>query len=188
MLKRPEHSTEPGYVSSTARHVSRMAFFARAPQKRRNPNCLDLSMPLEIAGREHEGIEILDLKGRLTFGEEDLQFREELEKLVRGQKTNVVVNVDGLHQIDSTGFGTLLLAQETLNESGGGLALAGLKPAHIEVLMKARLGVAFRTFENDLEAVNSFFPGREVHHFDVLEFVRSKQPQSVPNSASKPDA
>jgi anti-anti-sigma factor len=130
-------------------------------------------MPIEIVAREQEGIAILDLRGRLTFGEEDLQLREELEKLVKEKKTKVVMNLDDLHQIDTTGFGTLLFAQEMLREAGGGLALAGLKPAHIEALMKARLEVAFELYEDDQAAVNSFIPGRVSARYDVLEFVRS---------------
>jgi anti-anti-sigma factor len=130
-------------------------------------------MPIEIVAREQEGIAILDLRGRLTFGEEDLQLREELEKLVKEKKTKVVMNLDDLHQIDTTGFGTLLFAQEMLREAGGGLALARLKPAHIEVLMKARLEVAFELYEDDQAAVNSFIPGRVSARYDVLEFVRS---------------
>ena len=136
-----------------------------------------MGMSIEISEQEREGIEILDLKGRLTFGQEDLTLREEVEKLVRENKTKVVVNLGELHQIDTAGFGTLRYAQDQLQAAGGGLALAGLTPVHIEVLMACRLGVEFRTFEDDLEAVNSFFPGREVHHFDVLKFVKSKTPQ-----------
>jgi anti-sigma B factor antagonist len=131
-------------------------------------------MSLEIGKRELEGITILDLKGRLTFGKEDLQFREELEKMAREKDTRVVMNLGDLEQIDTTGLGTLLFAQETLQDAGGKLALAVLKPAHIEALTQAKLGVEFQIFESDLAAVNSFFPGREVHHFDVLEFVKRK--------------
>ena len=101
--------------------------------------------------------------------------RGELERLVQENKTKVVMNLAGLHQIDSAGFGTLLFAQDTLRAAGGGLALAGLLPAHIETLMRARLGIAFQTFDDDLGAANSFFPGREVHHFDILEFVKRKE-------------
>src|SRR5579872_7247474 len=133
-------------------------------------------MSIEISEQERDGIAILVLKGRLTFGEEDLALREELEKLVHDNKTKVVLDLDKLHQIDSTGFGALLYARDKLQAAGGGLALANLTEVHIEVLMKAKLEVAFRTFDDDLEAVNSFIPGREVRHFDVLEFVKRKIP------------
>src|ERR1700676_3327022 len=117
-------------------------------------------MPLEIAARQQEEIEILDLKGRLTFGEEDLHLREELENLLGEKKTKVVMNLGDLHQIDTTGFGTLLFAQETLGAAGGGLALAGFRAAHHAGLMKAKLEAVFEIFEDDQSALNSFIPGR----------------------------
>jgi anti-sigma B factor antagonist len=135
-------------------------------------------MSLEIGKRELEGITILDLRGRLTFGKEDLRLREEIEKLVQEKDLKVAMNLGELDQIDTAGLGTLLFAQETLQDAGGKLALAVLKPAHIEALTQAKLGVEFQIFESDLHAVNSFFPGREVHHFDVLEFVKRKVPKS----------
>jgi anti-anti-sigma factor len=136
-------------------------------------------MSLEIAARELEGIEILQLRGRLTFGQEDLQLRNELDRLMREKKTKVVLDLQGLREIDTTGLGTLLFVQETLQAAGGRLTLGDLQPSHIEVLMKARLEVAFEVFKDDLDAVNSFFPGREVHGYDVLEFVRSKMKNPV---------
>ncbi len=43
-------------------------------------------MSLEITGREQEGIEILNLNEHLTFGQEDLDFRNELDRLVKYEK------------------------------------------------------------------------------------------------------
>src|SRR5208337_1035821 len=39
------------------------------------------SMSLEITSRAVEGIQIVGLKGQLTIGQEDLDFRAELDKL-----------------------------------------------------------------------------------------------------------
>jgi len=103
-----------------------------------------------------------------------LQFRNELDRLVQEKKTKVVLNLEGLHEMDTTGLGTLLYARERLRTSGGRLALADLQPSHLEVLMKAKLIFAFEVFKDTLDAVNSFFPEREVHGYDVLEFVRSR--------------
>jgi anti-anti-sigma factor len=100
-------------------------------------------MPLEITQQEREGIQILELKGRLTFGEEDLRLRTELDRLVGEKKTKVVLDLEGLNVIDTTGFETLVFVQETLRDSGGRLALAGLQPSHIDALMKAKLEVVF---------------------------------------------
>jgi anti-sigma B factor antagonist len=62
-----------------------------------------------------------------------------------------------------------------LRKAGGDLALVNLKPSHIAVIMAARLSTVFEVFKEDQDAINSFFPGREVQRYDLLEYVRSIQ-------------
>jgi anti-sigma B factor antagonist len=128
-------------------------------------------MALAIAHRDREGIEILDLDGRLVFGEEDLQFRNEIDKLLRARKNRVVLNLARLAEIDTTGLGTLLFALAKLRKEGGGLALVNLRSSHIELLELTKLETVFEVFDDEQEAINSFFPGREVRRYDILEFV-----------------
>jgi anti-sigma B factor antagonist len=138
-------------------------------------------MGLEIGHRELEGIEIVDLEGRLAFGEEDLQFRNEIDKLVRTGKNRLVLNLARVTDIDTTGLGTLLFAMAKLRKAGGSLALVNLNPSHIELLVLAKLETVFEVFGDEQNAINSFFPGREIRRYDILEFVRSirqKQPKS----------
>ena len=134
-------------------------------------------MSLEVVRREQEGIEIVDLKGRLTFGQEDLHFRNELDRLVREGKSRVVLSLSDVREMDTTGLGTLLFALAKLRKVGGGLALVNLKPSHIAVLLAARLAAVFEVFRSDQDAINSFFPDREVQRYDILEYVRSMQPK-----------
>ena len=137
-------------------------------------------MSLEIIRREQEGIEIFDLKGRLTFGPEDLHFRSELDRRVREGKNRVVLNLNDVSEMDTTGLGTLLFALAKLRKAGGDLALVNLQPSHIAVLMAARLSTVFEVFKEDQDAINSFFPGREVHRYDLLEYVRAQQEPAKP--------
>ena len=130
-------------------------------------------MALAIAHRDREGIEILDLDGRLVFGEEDLQFRNEIDKLLRAGKNRVVLNLARLAEIDTTGLGTLLFALAKLRKAGGGLALVNLRSSHIELLELTKLETVFEVFDDEQEAINSFFPGREVRRYDILEFVQA---------------
>lgn len=130
-------------------------------------------MALAIAHRDREGIEILDLDGRLVFGEEDLQFRNEIDKLLRAGKNRVVLNLARLAEIDTTGLGTLLFALAKLRKEGGGLALVNLRSSHIELLELTKLETVFEVFDDEQEAINSFFPGREVRRYDILEFVQA---------------
>ena len=64
-------------------------------------------MRLHIEQREREGIIILDLKGPLTLGHGDLELREDFRTDQSG-KVNIILNVENVSQIDSTGLGTLV--------------------------------------------------------------------------------
>ncbi len=143
-------------------------------------------MSLEILQREQEGIVIIDLKGHLTLGEGDLDFRSELSKLVRSGKSHVVLNLNDVSEMDTTGLGTLLFTLAKLRKAGGGLTLVNLKPSHIEVLLEAELATVFDVFKTDQDAINSFFPDREFQRYDILEFVRSQQKPAESRIAGEP--
>ena len=130
-------------------------------------------MALAIAHRGREGIEILDLDGRLVFGEEDLQFRNEIDKLLRAGKNRVVLNLARLAEIDTTGLGTLLFALAKLRKEGGGLALVNLRSSHIELLELTKLETVFEVFDDEQEAINSFFPAAR---FGAMTFWNSSKP------------
>jgi ABC-type transporter Mla MlaB component len=74
-------------------------------------------MSLEIAHREHEGIEVLDLKGNLIFGPEDLDFRNERAGLLLAGKIRAALNLADLRELDSTGLSTLVFALEKLQKA-----------------------------------------------------------------------
>jgi len=132
-------------------------------------------MSLEIIQREQEGIQIVDLKGHLTLGPGDSYFRSELDRLVLAQQFRVVLNLDGVGEIDTYGLGTMLFALAKLQKAGGGLALVNLKPLHIAVVLEAKLAAIFEIYKTDQDAINSFFPGRVAQRYDILAFVRSQE-------------
>jgi anti-sigma B factor antagonist len=139
------------------------------------------NMSLEIIHRDREGIEILTLKGHLTFGQEDLDLRQELDRLIETGKIRVVFNLSGLAKLDTTGLGTLLFAHEKLREAGGNLAIFNMNRSHIELLIEAQLEATLEIFQTEQDAIDSFFPDRKVKRYDILKFVeslKSKTPKS----------
>ena len=146
-------------------------------------------MSLQMLHRQKEGIDILDMKGRLSLGQEDLEFRESLERLRQSGNIRVALNLDDLRELDSTGLATLLFAREQLRRAGGNLAIFNLHQSHIELLVDAQLETAFEAFQTEADAIESFFPGRAVKAYDVLEFVetaaaqylKSEKPVPVPD-------
>jgi anti-sigma B factor antagonist len=140
-------------------------------------------MSLEITCRSTDGIEILDLNGQLTFGQGDLDFRRELGGLVKAGNIRIALNFGDLRKLDTTGLGTLLFALAKLRKAGGNLAIFNVKRTHIELLTEARLEAVFEMFQDEQDAINSFFPDREVKRFDILEFIESRNVKSL-NPAS----
>lgn len=128
-------------------------------------------MTLRITRREQEGISILELKGRLTFGKEDIALNDEIRHALAARRNRVVIDMGGVDKMDSAGLGTLLCARAELRRAGGGLALCGLKPSHMQVLLVAKLETVFDIFETEQDAINSFFPERKVPRYDLLALV-----------------
>jgi anti-sigma B factor antagonist len=130
-------------------------------------------MALKVTQREEDGISILQLKGRLTFGPEDILLDEEIRDKLAARRVRVVIDLANVDKIDSAGLGTLLYARGELRRAGGGLALANLQPAQMKVLLVAKLETVFDVFDSQLDAINSFFPARTTPRYDLLELVTS---------------
>jgi anti-sigma B factor antagonist len=131
-------------------------------------------MSLEIRKREREGIVILDLNGRITVGEESSKLRDVLRELSAGGVQNVILNLRGVDYIDSTGLGALVICFTTLRKADGKLTLLNASRRNIELLVFTKLATVFEIFNDEQEAVNSYFPDREIKRFDILSFVQQQ--------------
>lgn len=130
---------------------------------------------MEIQQREREGIVILDLTGELTVGGAASALREKLRELAEAGRNQIVLNLAGVDFIDSTGLGAMVVCYTTLQKAGGRLVLLNLKRRQLELLVLTKLSTVFEVFDDQQEAVNSFFPGRQVHRFDILQFIESQR-------------
>jgi anti-sigma B factor antagonist len=131
-------------------------------------------MALSIKTREKEGIPILDLRGRLTVGEEVATFRETLSAQIEGGQTRLILNLEDVEYIDSTGLGSLVICFTRMQRAGGVMKLLNLNRRNIELLILTKLTTVFEIFNDEQDAVNSFFPDREIQKFDILSFVQSR--------------
>ena len=131
-------------------------------------------MRLEIASREREGITLFDMKGRLTAGEEVSAFREAFEK-AGGDGPKIILNLMHVEYIDSTGLGAMVMCSTNAKKSGGVVKLVHLNRRNMELLVLTKIDTIFEVFDDETDAVNSFFPGREIKRFDILSFVRQLQ-------------
>jgi anti-sigma B factor antagonist len=136
-------------------------------------------MALDIQEREREGIVILELKGKLIVGEPVSDLREKVREMVAAGKLNIVLNLQNLEYIDSTGLGGLVISYTTVKKAGGALKILNLSQRNVELLVLTKLTTVFEIFDEEQDAVNSFFPNRQIRKFDILSFVQEqKNPES----------
>lgn len=131
-------------------------------------------MSLEIREREKEGIAIFDLDGRLTAGEA-AAVRERVKESLAAGRRRFLFNLEKVSYIDSTGLGAMVMCYTAVQRAGGSLKLLNLNRRNIELLVLTKLTTVFEIFNDEQDAVNSFFPNREIRRFDILEFVRRQR-------------
>ena len=129
-------------------------------------------MSLEIQQREREDITILDLHGRITVGPEATALREKIAVLTAAGTSNVVLNLRQVDYIDSTGLGALVIVATSLRKKGGAVKLINLNRRNIELLVMTKLATVFEIFNDEQDAVNSYYPDRKLKTFDILDFVQ----------------
>jgi len=138
-------------------------------------------MDLRIEEREKEGIRILDLQGNLLIGDSESLLRNTLFGGAEQGRVNAILNFAGVREIDDDGLGTLLVCHARFRRAGGGLKLLTLSRVHMELFIFMKLEGVFEVYQNEEDAIDSFFPDRAVHSFDILKFVEehSKRPSST---------
>jgi anti-sigma B factor antagonist len=126
---------------------------------------------LDIQSRDREGVKILDLNGKLTVGGAS-NLRERVNAETAAGHLHQILNLKEVDYIDSTGLGTMVICYMSVQKAGGALKLVNLNRRNIELLLLTKLSTVFHIFGEEQEAINSFFPEREIKHFDILSFVQ----------------
>jgi anti-sigma B factor antagonist len=129
-------------------------------------------MSLEIVQREREGIALLDLKGRITLGDEASAFRAACEKIAAESGARLILNMQAVDYVDSTGLGALVMCSTRLRNANGVAKLVNVNRRNIELIVMTKIDTIFEVFDDETDAVNSFFPGRVTKRFDILSFVQ----------------
>ncbi len=129
---------------------------------------------LEISSREREGVKILDLSGKLTVGGAS-DLREKVSAETAAGSLQQLLNLKDVDYIDSTGLGTMVICYMSVQKAGGSLKLVNLNRRNLELVLLTKLSTVFQIFNEEQEAINSFFPDRQIKHFDILSFVQQQK-------------
>lgn len=140
---------------------------------------------LQVEQRERQGIRILDLHGRLTIGDSEAVLRTAIMALAESKIVNVILNLAGVTEIDDDGEGALVFCYAHLVEAGGALKLLRI-PLHLRLIILAKLDTVFEVFSEEEDAINSFFPSRAIHRYDILNWVEEQEDRLPAASRADP--
>lgn len=84
-------------------------------------------MSLKITQRHAADITILDLSGRLTLGDGSSLYRDTLKDLVASGRRKILVNLEDVQYVDSSGLGEIVSGCTTVMNAGGAIKFMGAK-------------------------------------------------------------
>lgn len=113
-------------------------------------------MALRMTDRIVDGVDVLDIEGRIVLGEESNAFREKVKSLLAAGKKKIVLNLAQVSYIDSAGLGTLVATFHSARSQGATLKLTNLGTKFKEVLQVTKLMTVFDTYDTEAAAIASF--------------------------------
>ena len=113
-------------------------------------------MALRMTDRQIDGVDVVEIEGRIVLGEESNSFREKVKSLLAAGNKKVVLNMAQVTYIDSAGLGTLVATFHSAKTQGATLKLANLGTKFKEVLQVTKLMTVFDTYDSETAAIQSF--------------------------------
>ncbi len=106
--------------------------------------------------REVAGITVVDLRGRIAFGEGTAMFREMIARLLAAGNNKVLLNLKDVDFVDSSGLGKLVRSHMAIRKQGGQLKLANLSDTVNNLFNATTLNKIFDIQRDEAAALQSF--------------------------------
>ncbi|MFL2434755.1 MAG: STAS domain-containing protein [Vicinamibacterales bacterium] len=111
---------------------------------------------MTIEERPTDGVMILDLKGKLTIGEDVELVKDKINSLIQQGEKKLLLNLAEVPYVDSAGLGEIVRTYTTVNRQGGSLKLLHLTKRIEDLLAITKLLTVFDTFDSEQDAISSF--------------------------------
>ena len=111
---------------------------------------------MKIDKQVKNGVTILDLEGKITIGKGDVALREAVQQALAEGSTKILIHLEKVSTIDSSGVGELVSAFTTVTNRGGKLKLVNLPPKVNDILQITQLITVFEVYDTEDEALATF--------------------------------
>ena len=113
-------------------------------------------MGLFVVEKLVNGVMVLDLRGRLVLGEETEELRERLKRLIAAGHRRILLNLEDVSYIDSSGLSTLITSFVSVRKQGGDLKLLRLTGRVNDLMQITKLSTVFEIYDTLEQAQSSF--------------------------------
>ncbi len=111
---------------------------------------------MKITTRREEGVTIVDLDGKLIIGAEAVQLRETIKGLLDRMGHKILLNLQKVRLIDSSGIGELMRVKTAADAQGATIKLLHVEDKVRNTLEMTGLIGVFETFNDEIDAIASF--------------------------------
>lgn len=113
-------------------------------------------MSLNLNARQAGDVTVIDVSGRITPSEGSNAIRDVVRDLTAGGTRKVLLNLEGVSYIDSSGIGELVAGFTSLARAGGTMKLLNPTGRVEDLLRIATLNTIFDIYDDEASAVRSF--------------------------------
>lgn len=110
---------------------------------------------MKFTRRETNGTVVLTISGEIEVYN-TTAIQAEVKQLIADKKLRLVLDMDAVPFIDSTGIGVILLWHKGLKDAGGGLKLVRISAAVDQVFQLTRLNKVLEIYASEEEALAAF--------------------------------
>jgi len=111
---------------------------------------------MDIKIEEKDNFIVVHLRGKLFGGPFAEELSKTLHKLLDEGKKNIVLDLDGVTVLNSSGFGILVACYTTVKKGGGNLKFAKISSKIEGLLSMTKLNQIFEQYPTVEEALLSF--------------------------------
>ncbi len=110
---------------------------------------------MEISQREKDSIVLLDIQGEIDLYNAP-EIKDTIQKLIDAQKYNIIINLEKVSYIDSSGIGALISSLSNLKKYQGGLKIINVYASVKKVFELTKLTSFFEIYDSEEEALAKF--------------------------------
>ena len=109
-----------------------------------------------IETRTQDGVQVVKLTGKLGMGRALDQFNTTMTELLQQSRNKILLDLEQVPTIDSSGIGMIIRYLTTAKQCGGSIKLFKPSEFTMETLKMVGLGNLFPVYQDMAEAVSSF--------------------------------